>query len=114
LPLLSLSLSLCNRIYLLTFLALFTTRCGGQVGIFLIIRKCVILYLHELSGSFMVAPYLNKFGETDPSLRNNMRLYLNQKRYDSIVRQAWLSHTIPSVVARKLEGETNTGGWESL
>ena len=89
-------------------------RCGGNVGIFLAIRKCCILYLHHDSGSWTVAPYLDKYGEVDPSLRSNMQLFLNQKRYDAIFRTAWLQHQIPSVIARKLEGEINTGGWESL
>jgi hypothetical protein len=88
--------------------------CGGNVGIFLAIRKCCILYLHHESGSWTVAPYLDKYGEVDPSLRSNMQLFLNQKRYDAIFRTAWLQHQIPSVIARKLEGEINTGGWESL
>jgi len=50
----------------------------------------------------------------DPSLRRNLQLFLNQRRYDSIIRNAWLTHQIPSVVARKLEAEVNTGGWETL
>jgi E3 ubiquitin-protein ligase UBR1 len=89
-------------------------RCGGKVGIFLHIRKCTILYLHEHSGSFTVAPYLDKFGEADPSLRSNLQLFLNQKRYDAIFKTAWLQHQIPSIIARRLEGEISTGGWESL
>jgi E3 ubiquitin-protein ligase UBR1 len=89
-------------------------RCGGHTGLFLHIRKCCILYLHRESGSWTVAPYLDKFGEVDPSLRRNLQLYLHQRRYDAILRQAWLGGAVPSTVARKLEGEVNTGGWESL
>jgi E3 ubiquitin-protein ligase UBR1 len=43
-----------------------------------------------------------------------LQLFLNQRRYDQILRQAWLNGTVPSMVARKLEGEINPGGWESL
>jgi len=89
-------------------------KCGGNVGIFLLIRKCCILYLHNESGSWNVAPYLDKFGEVDPTLRTNMQLFLNQKRYDAILRSAWLQHQTPSIIARKLEGEVNIGGWESF
>jgi len=96
------------------FFPLTCHRCGGPVGIFIHIRKCVILYLHEDSGSFMTAPYMDKFGEPDPSLRSNLQLFLSQKRYDNGLRHAWLTHGIPSVVARKLENEVSPGGWESL
>jgi len=89
-------------------------KCGNLTGLFLHIRKCCILYLHQESGSWTVAPYLDKFGEVDPALRRNLQLFLNQRRYDQILRQAWLNGTVPSMVARKLEGEINPGGWESL
>jgi E3 ubiquitin-protein ligase UBR1 len=41
---------------------------------------------------------------------------LNQKRYDRILRDAWLmvNATVWSTIARKLEGEVNGGGWESI
>jgi E3 ubiquitin-protein ligase UBR1 len=73
-----------------------------------------VLYAHQESGGWSVAPYLDKFGEVDPSLRRNLQLFLNQKRYDSILRNAWLNHQIPSFIARKLEADVNTGGWETL
>lgn len=43
--------------------------CGGQVGIFLVIKKCAILILHGSQGSFMNAPYLDLHGETDLGLK---------------------------------------------
>jgi Proteolysis_6 C-terminal len=44
-------------------------RCGKDVGIFINIRKCMILYLHNRNGTWLVAPYLDKHGEVDPCLR---------------------------------------------
>jgi len=47
-------------------------------------------------------------------MRKSNMLYLNQKRYDKMLRDLWLSHGIPSVIARKLDGDMNHGGWDTL
>ena len=109
--------------------------CSAPVGLFLNIRKCMILFLHVVpptevrrltreyeppattcNGSWFYAPYLTKHGEVDPGLRTRHQLILNQKRYDKMLRDAWLTinGSIWSSIARKLEGEVNGGGWESL
>lgn len=84
------------------------------MGIFIIIRKCNIFYLHRLSGSFSVAPFIDKYGETDQGLRHYRQLFLSQKRYDSMLRSMWLSHGVPSYISRRLEADINTGGWETI
>ena len=68
------------------------------------------------NGSWFAAPYLTRHGEIDPGLRQRHQLILNQKRYDRILRDAWLmvNATVWSTIARKLEGEVNGGGWESI
>lgn len=88
--------------------------CGGSIGMFLNIRRCAVLCLYEDRGSFFTAPYLDKHGEVDMGLRRKNQLFLNQRRYDRLFRDMWLNHQIPSAVARKLEAEINTGGWESV
>ncbi|KAF3941558.1 hypothetical protein ABW19_dt0205219 [Dactylella cylindrospora] len=111
--------------------------CGNNIGIFINIRKCHVMYLHSGYGAWAVAPYLDKHGEVDPNLRfvapcvldfgrcdaanlkrlhveRNRQLFLNQKRYDAHLRAYWLQHQIPTVIARRLEPDFNTGGWESL
>jgi len=88
--------------------------CGGNVGMFLNIRKCAVLMLHNRNGSWFPAPYLDRYGETDLGLRRKEQLFLNKKRYDKLYRDVWLSNGIPTAVARKLEAEVNTGGWEGL
>lgn len=114
--------------------------CSAPIGAYLCIRKCNIVLLdvrkdprrlarlmddeEALSardrtvahGSFFPAPYLTKHGETDQGLRTKHRLILNQKRYDKLVRDVWLllNGSIWSAIARKLEGDVNAGGWESL
>ncbi|GAM85544.1 hypothetical protein ANO11243_035510 [Dothideomycetidae sp. 11243] len=89
-------------------------KCGGSVGLFINIRKCFIIFLHDRHGSFAHAPYLDKHGEPDPTLRRHHQLFLNQKRYDRLLRDVWLSHGVPSVISRKLEADVNNGGWETL
>lgn len=89
-------------------------KCGGNIGMFINIRKCMLLYTHHQSGSWFPAPYLDKHGETDMSLRRHHQLYLHQKRYDALVRSVWLHHQVPSTIARKLEGDINNGGWETM
>lgn len=47
-------------------------------------------------------------------LRHSRQLYLNQKRYDTMLRTMWLSHGVPSYISRRLEADINNGGWESV
>ncbi|KAH8603008.1 hypothetical protein B0O99DRAFT_560783 [Bisporella sp. PMI_857] len=89
-------------------------KCQGNIGLFINIRKCCIFYLYKQSGSWMVAPYIDKYGEVDPGLRHSRQLFLNQKRYDALLRTVWLSHGVPSVISRKLEMDINNGGWETI
>ncbi|GAB7341169.1 hypothetical protein MBLNU457_7464t1 [Dothideomycetes sp. NU457] len=88
--------------------------CGGGVGLFINVRKCMVLFLHGHHGSWLVAPYLDKHGEADPTLRRHHQLFLEQKRYDRLFRDVWLQHGIQSAVSRRLESDVNTGGWETL
>jgi len=74
----------------------------------------MIVFLNGENGSWMHAPYLDKHGETDATLRRHHQLFLNQKRYDKLYRDVWLGHGVPSTIARRLEGDTNNGGWETL
>ncbi|CAI7565348.1 unnamed protein product [Penicillium manginii] len=89
-------------------------KCGKNIGLFINIRKCTVLYLHNQNGSWHTAPYLDRHGEVDPGLRRNRQLILNQKRYDKLLRDVWLSHSVPATISRKLESEINNGGWETI
>ena len=46
-------------------------------------------------------------------LRRGRRQFLHPARWEE-VRKTWLNHGIPTLVARKLEGTIDSGGWESL
>ncbi|KAL2870967.1 putative ubiquitin-protein ligase E3 component (UBR1) [Aspergillus lucknowensis] len=89
-------------------------KCGKNIGLFINIRKCMVLYLHNQSGSWHYAPYLDRHGEVDPGLRRNRPLMLNQKRYDRLLRDVWLSHSVPATISRRLEADVNNGGWETI
>ncbi|KAL1977216.1 hypothetical protein VTN31DRAFT_75 [Thermomyces dupontii] len=89
-------------------------KCGKNIGLFINIRKCTVLYLHNHNGSWQFAPYLDRHGEVDPGLRRNRQLVLNQKRYDKLLRDVWLTHSIPATISRKLEADINNGGWETI
>ncbi|WVQ99973.1 hypothetical protein IAU59_007116 [Kwoniella sp. CBS 9459] len=88
--------------------------CGAVVGMFVDIRRWVILYLYAGSGSFGHMPYLDEHGELDISMRRAHRQYIHVGRMDELRRATWLMHTIPHITARKLELTTDGGGWGCL
>lgn len=45
-------------------------RCSGPVGIYFLVKRCVVLYLWADSGSFISPPYLDAHGELDIGLRH--------------------------------------------
>ncbi|KAJ3155333.1 hypothetical protein HDU86_004424 [Geranomyces michiganensis] len=87
--------------------------CGGDVGIYFIVKKCVIYLMHVENGCFIHPPYLDAHGEVDVGLRRGRPQFLNHKRYDELNR-TWLTHGIPSFVARKIESTYDVGGWMTL
>ncbi len=119
-------------------------KCSSPIGMFLFIRKCHVVLLHVAKdpkmldhnsqrrerglsdlppgsltlshGSFFPAPYMTRHGETDSGLRSKQMLELSRRRYERGLRDIWLlgGGGVWSAVARKLEGEVNAGGWETL
>jgi len=88
--------------------------CGGSIGMYLNIRKCAVLLLNGRNGSWTTAPYLDRYGEVaDAGLRRKHQLFLNRRRFDKGLRDLWLRHGIQSAISRRLEGDVNTGGWET-
>ncbi|KAG8874612.1 hypothetical protein FRB97_005779 [Tulasnella sp. 331] len=90
-----------------------TRECGGAVGMYFLVKRCMVLYLYAGSGSFLQPPYLDVHGEFDYMMRRGRRQYLHQQRFED-VRKTWLNHGIPTLVARKLDGIIDSGGWDSL
>ncbi|KAI0321477.1 hypothetical protein OF83DRAFT_1051178 [Amylostereum chailletii] len=90
-----------------------TRECGGVIGLFFLVKRCSLLYLHAGNGCFTQSPYLDAHGEIDMSMRRGRRQFLHPARWEE-VRKIWLNHGIPTLVARKLEGTVDAGGWETL
>ncbi|WWC63263.1 uncharacterized protein I303_105863 [Kwoniella dejecticola CBS 10117] len=88
--------------------------CGAVVGMFVDIRRWVILYLYAGSGSFGHMPYLDEHGELDISMRRGHRQYVHLGRLDELRKATWLMHNIPHLTARRLELTTDGGGWGCL
>ncbi|KAI9304397.1 hypothetical protein BJ944DRAFT_86273 [Cunninghamella echinulata] len=84
--------------------------CGGEIGIYMVIKQCFILFLHDTGGTIMSAPYLDAHGEVDIFLKRGAPQYLYTKRYEQI-RQMWLSHSIPAFVRRRMEVSNNYQNW---
>jgi len=79
--------------------------CGAEVGIFLRIRDCQVVYLGRGKGCFVQPPYLDEYGETDQGLRRGNPLRLCKAAYDRIFLQ-WLGHNLHEEIAR-LNENTN-------
>ncbi|KAF9481254.1 hypothetical protein BDN70DRAFT_876575 [Pholiota conissans] len=91
-----------------------TRECGGTIGIYYCVKRCSVLYLNSGNGTFTTSPYLDAHGEVDLSMsRRGRRQFLHHARWE-VIRKTWLSHGIPSMVARKLESSMDSGGWETL
>lgn len=48
-----------------------------------------------------------------PFYRRGRRQYLHHARWEE-VHKVWLNHGIPTLIARRLEGTVDNGGWETL
>ena len=109
-------------------------RCGGVIGLYFIVKRCSLLYLYTINGSFTQSPYLDIHGEVDismwcvclvyhrsrrphqrrvPLYRRGQRQYIHMPRWEEI-RKTWLNHGIPMAGACKLESTVDRGGWEML
>ncbi|KAJ9081662.1 E3 ubiquitin-protein ligase ubr1 [Entomophthora muscae] len=87
--------------------------CAGHIGSFLIVQSCSVLHLHYRNGSYYFAPYLDAHGEGDIELRKARPLFLDKKRYNSLLK-SYLNHSIPQSICRRLEANFDFGGWPTL
>ncbi|KAJ7725312.1 hypothetical protein B0H16DRAFT_1384303 [Mycena metata] len=87
--------------------------CGGAIGVYFLVKRCMLLYIYGNNGTFSPPPYLDAHGEVDISMRRGRRQYLHYARWEE-VRKTWLAHGIPTVIARRLDSALDSGGWETL
>ncbi|KAI0367458.1 hypothetical protein BV20DRAFT_970410 [Pilatotrama ljubarskyi] len=90
-----------------------TRECSGPIGLYFLVKRCSLLYLYANNGAFGQSPYLDVHGEVDVSMRRGRRQYLHRARWEE-VHKIWLNHGIPTLIARRLEGTVDSGGWETL
>ncbi|KAL1952373.1 hypothetical protein VTO73DRAFT_1522 [Trametes versicolor] len=90
-----------------------TRDCSGPIGLYFLVKRCSLLYLYANNGAFGQSPYLDVHGEVDVSMRRGRRQYLHKARWED-VHKTWLNHGIPTLIARRLEGTVDSGGWETL
>ncbi|KAF8166107.1 hypothetical protein K438DRAFT_1617146, partial [Mycena galopus ATCC 62051] len=84
-------------------------RRGSVIGIYFLVKCCMLLYIYSNTGTFSSLPYLDTHSKVDVS----MRFYLHYVRWDE-VRKTWLAHGIPTVIVWRLEASLDSGGWETL
>ncbi|KAI9581919.1 hypothetical protein GQX74_011414 [Glossina fuscipes] len=82
--------------------------CAAEVGLFLRIRDCQIVYLGKNKGCFVQPPYLDQYGETDMGLRRGNPLRLCTARYSKI-HLTWLGHGLHEEIARANEHASTAG-----
>ncbi|KAF9073193.1 hypothetical protein BDP27DRAFT_1381774 [Rhodocollybia butyracea] len=87
--------------------------CGGALGIYFLVKRCIVVYLYGNNGTFAASPYLDVHGEADISMRRGRRQYLHYMRWEDI-RKTWMNHGVPTTIARKLESSLDSGGWETF
>ncbi|XP_046403527.1 E3 ubiquitin-protein ligase UBR2 isoform X2 [Ischnura elegans] len=81
--------------------------CGAGVGLFLRVRECEVLIISTpVKGCLLLAPYLDRYGESDPGLRRGNPLWLCHERYAKL-HALWLSHALPEEVARALDASSS-------
>lgn len=83
-----------------------TEVCGAGAGIYLRIRDAEVLLLGQNTGSFLSAPYLDDYGETDQGLRRGNPLHLCRESYKKL-QLLWLGHGIHEDIARKTEAQSH-------
>jgi E3 ubiquitin-protein ligase UBR1 len=44
-------------------------RCGGAIGVYFLVKRCMLLYIYSNNGTFSPPPYLDAHGEVDISMR---------------------------------------------
>ncbi|ORX41885.1 hypothetical protein BCR36DRAFT_338550 [Piromyces finnis] len=87
--------------------------CGKSIGMYMLIKKCMVYINCGTNGTFLNAPYLDVHGEPDESYIRGKPQFLSPRRYEEI-RKMWLNKTIPSFISQRLENIVDYGGWETI
>lgn len=96
-------------------------QCGGSQGMFLLMQKCIVLFLAKPTpttrtvGCLLPAPYKDQYGEADFGLKRGAPLFLDTVAYARL-RDTWVRQTVYMQVARKLVSESSLADvdWDVL
>lgn len=66
-------------------------KCGGGVGVFLVLKMTSVIVSRDRRRSRWGSPYLDEHGEEDHELHRGKPLFLSKERYESL-EKLWLSH----------------------
>lgn len=81
-------------------------KCSADIGIFLRIRDCRVLLLAELKrGTFLSAPYVDAYGETDDGLKRGNPLKLDRAMYETL-KQTWSNNDISARITTSFDQES--------
>ncbi|EDO15773.1 hypothetical protein Kpol_478p9 [Vanderwaltozyma polyspora DSM 70294] len=86
----------------------------SSFGAFILVKSNTIYLSYGNRGSFYPAPYLNRHGEPDEDLKYNAPVYLNTNRYRHLVNEIILGNSVPHIVFRLTDGNSDLGGWETI
>ena len=87
--------------------------CGAGVGVFLMLRRAVVLLVHGKHAVYRQSLYLDEDGEVDQHMRSNKPLFLSRSRLQEL-NKLYLRHEIPREVARQRHsshGEVIRNSW---
>merc|ERR1712029_896817 len=66
-------------------------------------RECIIVLHSKVTrGTFLPAPYIDEYGETDKGLKRGNPLTLDPEKYEELNRM-WLRNEIPEKIARMFD-----------
>lgn len=108
-------LLLAQALWIDSFILVFASRrCGGSSGMYFLTSRCMVLQLHgNDAGAFTSPPYLDAYGEVDSGHKRHRPQFLSPARFQEL-RMQWLSQSVPTIVARRLEASVDLGGWETM
>ncbi|KAF8042407.1 hypothetical protein BT93_A0898 [Corymbia citriodora subsp. variegata] len=82
--------------------------CGAGIGVFLLIKRTMILFQRSARQALWPSPYLDAFGEEDIDLHRGKPLYLNEERYAALTYMV-ASHGLDQ--STKFPRQTSNGGF---
>lgn len=82
-------------------------QCGIDVGIWFVVKRCIIALVGSTHSRYISAPYEDSHGESNAGLQRSVRMFLNEKRYKQL-EKLYVSHGIPNFVSQQHNAAADT------